>query len=128
MGHRPHGAFRSRLPQGLRRGTQRDLGTRSQLTWSTAAHSNAQQAGPSRPPLGLDVAIVTLLCTSRVELPYRGSVPIRVLLVEDEPDLSDPMSTALRRAGFEVVVVRSGTAAIAAVGHDGPDVVVLDRG
>ncbi len=56
------------------------------------------------------------------------AVPIRVLLVEDEPDLSGPMSIALRRAGFEVAVVHTGMAAIAAADDHRPDVVVLDRG
>ena len=55
-------------------------------------------------------------------------MPTRVLLVEDEPDLSGPMSIALRRAGFEVLVVDSGAAAIVAAELQQPDVVVLDRG
>jgi DNA-binding response OmpR family regulator len=55
-------------------------------------------------------------------------VPSTVLLVEDEVDLADAMSMALRRAGFHVVVADTGADALAAVRTQAPDAVVMDRG
>ncbi len=49
-----------------------------------------------------------------------------VLLVEDEPDLADPLAYLLRREGFEVEIAADGKAAIAAFHERGADVVLLD--
>lgn len=38
-----------------------------------------------------------------------------ILVVEDEPSISEVMSLYLRRAGFEVVALRDGQAALAGV-------------
>ena len=51
-----------------------------------------------------------------------------MLLVEDEVDLADAMSMALRRAGFHVVVVDRGADALATVRAHEVDAVVMDRG
>jgi CheY-like chemotaxis protein len=48
------------------------------------------------------------------------------LVVEDERDLADIFAMALRSAGFEVEIVRSGDAALARLDEIAPDVVVLD--
>ncbi len=37
----------------------------------------------------------------------------RVLLVEDEPDLADPLAYLLRREGYEVEIAEDGAAALA---------------
>jgi two-component system response regulator RegX3 len=50
----------------------------------------------------------------------------RILLVEDEIALSDPLSFLLEREGYEVVVASDGPSAIAAFDQDGADLVLLD--
>jgi len=50
----------------------------------------------------------------------------RVLLVEDEPDLAEPLAYLLRREGFEVEIAADGKAAIAAFRDRGADIVLLD--
>lgn len=50
----------------------------------------------------------------------------RVLLVEDEPNIVEPLAFLLRRAGFEVIVHSNGRLGLAAALSDGPDVVILD--
>ena len=50
---------------------------------------------------------------------------VRLLLVEDDPTISDPLLEGLRREGFEVELAATGAAALAA----GPvDLVLLDLG
>lgn len=50
----------------------------------------------------------------------------RVLIVEDEPDLADPLAYLLRREGYDVEVAEDGPAAIAAFQERGADIVLLD--
>ena len=50
----------------------------------------------------------------------------RILLVEDEESLSDPLAFLLRREGYEVGVADNGPDAIAQFGRDGADLVLLD--
>ncbi|GAA1056165.1 DNA-binding response regulator [Agromyces luteolus] len=50
----------------------------------------------------------------------------RILLVEDEIALSDPLSFLLEREGYEVEVAADGLAAVAAFDRDGADLVLLD--
>lgn len=50
----------------------------------------------------------------------------RVLLVEDEPDLADPLAYLLRREGFEVEIAEDGPAALDAFDARGADIVLLD--
>ncbi|RXZ67365.1 response regulator transcription factor [Agromyces albus] len=50
----------------------------------------------------------------------------RILLVEDEIALSDPLSFLLGREGYEVEVAADGPAAIAAFDQHGADLVLLD--
>ncbi|MGR6742240.1 response regulator transcription factor [Microbacterium arborescens] len=50
----------------------------------------------------------------------------RVLLVEDEPDLADPLAYLLRREGFEVEIAEDGPAALEAFQSRGADIVLLD--
>jgi DNA-binding response OmpR family regulator len=51
-----------------------------------------------------------------------------VLVVEDEPAISDLQTLYLTREGFDVLVVRSGEAALEAVAAQRPIAVVLDVG
>jgi two-component system response regulator RegX3 len=50
----------------------------------------------------------------------------RVLVVEDEESISDPLSYLLKQEGFEVVVVGSGPEALAEFDRSGADIVLLD--
>jgi two-component system OmpR family response regulator len=52
--------------------------------------------------------------------------PVRVLVVDDEPLLSDLLAMALRYEGWEVRAVATGNAAVSAARQFRPDVVVLD--
>lgn len=50
----------------------------------------------------------------------------RILVVEDEKSLSDPLAYLLRREGYDVAVVDNGPAALAAVAGSMPDLILLD--
>ncbi|WP_458042355.1 MULTISPECIES: response regulator [Bacteria] len=50
----------------------------------------------------------------------------RVLLVEDEPDLAEPLAYLLRREGYEVEIAEDGPAAVSAFEERGCDIVLLD--
>ena len=50
----------------------------------------------------------------------------RVLLVEDEPDLAEPLAYLLRKEGFEVEIAEDGLAALTAFRDRGADVLLLD--
>ena len=50
----------------------------------------------------------------------------RILLAEDDPDIMHMVAYKLRRAGFEVVEVVDGPAALDACLRDPPDLVLLD--
>jgi two-component system OmpR family response regulator len=60
------------------------------------------------------------------ELKERRSGPARVLVVDDEPAITDFIKLGLSREGFEVETAPDGRAALAAVDRFTPDVVVLD--
>lgn len=51
---------------------------------------------------------------------------MRVLLVDDDPDLLDVTAYALRRQGLDLITASDGHAAVEHWEHDRPDVVVLD--
>lgn len=50
----------------------------------------------------------------------------RVLLVEDEPDLADPLAYVLRREGYDVEIAEDGPAALASYREHGADIILLD--
>jgi two-component system OmpR family response regulator len=52
--------------------------------------------------------------------------PIRLLVVDDEPNILELLSASLRFAGFEVVTAATGTEAVQAAEQHHPDLVVLD--
>ena len=51
---------------------------------------------------------------------------VRVLVVDDEPDLTEVLSGALRYEGWEVRTAADGASALAAMRAFHPDAVVLD--
>jgi two-component system response regulator RegX3 len=55
----------------------------------------------------------------------RREAATRVLIVEDEPDLADPLAYLLRREGFEVEIAEDGPA-LDAFAARGADIVLLD--
>ena len=50
----------------------------------------------------------------------------RLLVVEDEDSISEPLAYMLRKEGFEVTVAADGPSALAAFDRDGADLVLLD--
>ena len=50
----------------------------------------------------------------------------RILLVEDEQALSEPLSFLLEREGYEVTVAEDGPSALAEFDRAGADLVLLD--
>ena len=50
----------------------------------------------------------------------------RVLVVDDEPSITDLVALALRYEGFQVEKAATGRAALASVGRFKPDLIVLD--
>jgi two-component system response regulator RegX3 len=50
----------------------------------------------------------------------------RVVVVEDEQSIADPLRSALEREGYQVEVASTGAAGLEAVRRDEPDVVLLD--
>jgi len=50
----------------------------------------------------------------------------RVLLVEDEPDLAEPLAYLLRREGYDVEIAEDGPDALAAFRDNGADIILLD--
>ena len=50
----------------------------------------------------------------------------RILLVEDEPDLADPLAYLLRREGYEVEIAEDGPTALTLFRERGADIVLLD--
>ena len=50
----------------------------------------------------------------------------RILLVEDEPDLADPLAYLLRREGYEVEICEDGPGALTAFRERGADIILLD--
>lgn len=50
----------------------------------------------------------------------------RILVVEDEPSISDPLAYLLEREGYEVTVVEDGLEAVEEFDRNGADLVLLD--
>ncbi|MEV4202538.1 response regulator transcription factor [Micromonospora globbae] len=62
----------------------------------------------------------------RIELRRPDGEPVRVLVVDDEPTLTDLLSMALRYEGWQVRSANDGTGALATARQFQPDAVVLD--
>jgi two-component system KDP operon response regulator KdpE len=55
-------------------------------------------------------------------------MPLRVLVVDDEPNILATLAPLLRSCGYEVSTAMSGRGAMEAVERENPDLVVLDLG
>lgn len=64
--------------------------------------------------------------TSTSDLVRRDGAPVRVLVVDDEPMLTDLLSMALRMEGWEVRAASSGLDALQQARDYSPDAMVLD--
>ncbi|MFF7340803.1 response regulator transcription factor [Streptomyces sp. NPDC008163] len=56
-----------------------------------------------------------------------GGEPVRILVVDDEPDVTEVLSGALAAEGWEVRTAADGATALATAAAFRPDAVVLDR-
>jgi two-component system, OmpR family, response regulator len=61
-----------------------------------------------------------------MELTRPDGTPLRVLVVDDEVNIAELVSMALRYEGFEVTTAHTGARAVAAARSGAPDAVVLD--
>jgi DNA-binding response OmpR family regulator len=52
--------------------------------------------------------------------------PLRVLVVDDEPDAADMLALVLKAKGYEVLTAYDGEVAVTVAGDFRPDVVLLD--
>ena len=52
--------------------------------------------------------------------------PIKILVVDDEPNIRDLLASGLRFAGFSVLAVGNGNDAVAAAEKGNPDLILLD--
>ena len=52
--------------------------------------------------------------------------PIKVLVVDDEPNIRDLLASGLRFAGFSVLAVSNGNDAVTAAEKGNPDLILLD--
>jgi two-component system KDP operon response regulator KdpE len=55
-------------------------------------------------------------------------MPVRILVVDDEPNILATLAPLLRSRGYEVNTAMTGRAAIESVERDNPDLIVLDLG
>jgi DNA-binding response OmpR family regulator len=53
-------------------------------------------------------------------------MPVKILIVDDEPPIIDLLSYNLKRANYEVVVAHDGEQALAQARRERPDLVILD--
>jgi DNA-binding response OmpR family regulator len=58
--------------------------------------------------------------------PVEGTRPVQILLVDDEPMLTEMLSIALRYEGFEITIAHTGLAALEQERAVRPDLVILD--
>jgi len=65
---------------------------------------------------------VTDLATAR----NRTAAAHRILVVDDEPSITELLSTALRYMGYQVATASTGMAALDAAARSSPDLIVLD--
>jgi two-component system, OmpR family, KDP operon response regulator KdpE len=55
-------------------------------------------------------------------------VPVRILVVDDEPNILAAMEPLLKSNGYDVIAAVTGRDALAATSREAPDVIILDLG
>jgi two-component system OmpR family response regulator len=85
----------------------------------------ADDEQPARTPANDGAALSNLTANATI-LRRDVSADHLILVVDDEPNIVDVISMALRFHGFDVEAAGTGAAAIAAVGSFRPDLIVLD--
>jgi two-component system KDP operon response regulator KdpE len=55
-------------------------------------------------------------------------VPVRILIIDDEPNILATLAPLLRSRGYEVSTAMSGRAALESIERENPDLIVLDLG
>jgi len=71
---------------------------------------------------------MSFVLESNVSAPKKELPPLRVLVVEDEPDTASSTAILLGLWGHDARIAEDGEAALVAVKEDCPDVVLLDMG
>ena len=59
-------------------------------------------------------------------MPVEAIATHRVLVVDDEPDITGLVAYHLAKAGYRVITAANGTEALKSVREERPDLVVLD--
>jgi two-component system OmpR family response regulator len=89
------------------------------VAWTDAFASGDGSVAGAAAPAGAQVTDILP--------PTNGATPeARLLVVDDEPNIVELLSTSLRFAGFEVATATTGADAVKAVERVHPDLVVLD--
>ncbi len=80
------------------------------------------------PSPGADHTVMMFQVTFREHAGYNGAMSDgpKILIVDDEPNIRDLLTTSLRFAGFAVRAVGNGAQAISAVLDEEPDLIILD--
>ncbi|SCL72372.1 two-component system, OmpR family, response regulator [Micromonospora citrea] len=108
------------------------VGDRPRAGWPVAARARTADAQVAHKPATAGRPTMGTMMTEgraaagRVELRRPDGEPVRVLVVDDEPNLADLLSMALRYEGWQVRTAGDGTSALSAARQFQPDAVVLD--
>src|ERR1700712_4010347 len=93
---------------------------RFDMSSASTVHTESARAAHSRRTEGSQVRI-----SRRADTVLMNAGP-RILIVDDEPNIRDLLTTSLRFAGFAVRAVGNGAQAISAVLEEEPDLIILD--
>ena len=107
-----------RGPEGVRRGSLRDHEKRRR--WRRKSAPSAAGLTRPREPAPRGVNFFTV--------PFDYLLMTRVLLAEDDTSISEPLSRALRREGYEVDVTADGPTTLDRALGEGVDLILLDIG
>jgi DNA-binding response OmpR family regulator len=70
-----------------------------------------------------------LLCDGdEIDEGREGKAPMRILIVDDDPDMVEVTTYALRKQGYQIVAATDGREAVQRWREDRPDLVLLDIG
>src|SRR5690606_29564086 len=101
-------------------------GTRVDLHDPSSSHRRSDERGPRQEEEEEETRAQVGQDRSGRAHPKRRERMTRILIVEDEPDLADPLAYLLRREGYEVEIAEDGPGALGAFRERGADIVLLD--